>query len=414
MEFTYPGRIGSQELRLLKPLSASQRVLRFAILTVPRSLARGHTYTAVSYTWGEEEASEVIYLGDKAFSVRPNLWSCLYYLSLSERRSEWNYLWVDAICINQDDITERNLQVGAMGTTYGNAFCVSVWLGLPPLPDEYMPLLQGKDRAKTVEVDPFDWELYLSDLANRPYWSRFWVIQEFLLAINVELYCSNSKMDWSVFRDMLCHVADVNEVGGEEIPSRALDSYRALSLVMGRHPDKHPGILQPLHDLLIAHRRSVCKDPRDRVFALMGLIDQEERDLLSRLFPNYAITEEQVNIITIAHILYFDRFSGKRALNINSEVLLALGIKSKAKRKSLLRRAKRLDYVDMNTIDGALQSLEDLDEEMLDISEDEDELEPAPVCLGRSLKIGIGLVCLGAVGLVIWLYRPRVLNVFSG
>lgn len=39
------------------------------------------------------------------------------------------YLWVDALCINQDDVLERNSQVGRMGELYKNAECVHCWIG---------------------------------------------------------------------------------------------------------------------------------------------------------------------------------------------------------------------------------------------------------------------------------------------
>lgn len=353
MDFMYSETIGSQELRLLQPVSASRHVLRFSILRVRRTTAP--RYTAVSYTWGQDEPSEVVYLGGRAFHVRPNLWSCLYYLSLSAKQTEWNYLWVDAICINQNDIGERNLQVGVMDTTYRNATCVSVWLGLPPLPDEYTPLLQRDSPTKTLEVDPVDWELWLPDLANRPYWSRFWVIQEFLLGANVDLYCSNSKMDWLDFQTMLCRVAGVNQYSDSDVWSGTLDSYRALPLVMGRHPDKHPEFLQPLHDLLIAHRRGNCKDPRDRVFSLLGLIPREERDFLGRFFPNYTITEEQMVTIALAHIQFFNNGN---VIDVDSEVFQGLRVEPRAQRKSLLRRAEGLDYVGMDTIENVLYSLD--------------------------------------------------------
>ncbi|KAI2617613.1 hypothetical protein GGS26DRAFT_576251 [Hypomontagnella submonticulosa] len=293
-----------------------------------------------------------------------------------------------------------------MDATYRNAICVSVWLGLPPLPDEYTPLLQSSGPTKTLEVDPIDWELWLPDLANRPYWSRFWVIQEFLLGINVELYCSNSKMDWSDFRDMVCRVAGVNPYGDRSIRRGTVDSYRALPLVMGRHPDKHPEVLQPLHDLLVAHHRAICKDPRDSVFALLGLITQEERNFLSRLFPNYSITEDQMIAITLAHIQWFNVCNGKGMIDIDSEVFLALRVESRARRKSLLRQVRRINYIDAETIDDVLSYLE-LDEEL--IAPDEDALESArkdPVCLGRNskrriLKIALNLACV--VGITLWM-----------
>lgn len=99
MEFIYPSRLGSEDLRLLRPLSISREALYFEVSNVRGSAPP--PYTAVSYTWGDLEASEVIYLNGKAFRVRPKLWSCLYYLARDERQAEWTHLWVHAICIDQ-------------------------------------------------------------------------------------------------------------------------------------------------------------------------------------------------------------------------------------------------------------------------------------------------------------------------
>lgn len=409
MPFAYSERLGSQELRLLRPIYASQQVLRFDILKTSRSGAP--PYTAVSYTWGDDEPSEIISLGGQPFHVRPNLWSCLYYLSLAKQGAGWSHLWVDAICINQEDDAERNVQVGAMDTTYSNAACVSVWLGLPPLPDAYQHLLRRDVPTKTLEIDPIDWHLWLPNLANRPYWSRFWVIQEFLLGAHVEVYCGNSKIMWQDFQEMVCRLAGVIAYGDSNIRSETLDSYRALPLVMGRHPDKHPQFLQPLQDLLITHSRAECKDPRDRVFALLGLVTREERNFLDRLFPNYKITGEQVAIMTLAHIQFFNNLNNGRKIDIESEVFLGLRVDSRTQRKRLLRQANELDYIGMETIEQVLCSLE-FHDELRSLTR---EIEPSwdflessleePARRGSGTMVLSTLACLGVMGFMIFLSR---------
>ncbi|KAL8717342.1 MAG: hypothetical protein Q9225_005402 [Loekoesia sp. 1 TL-2023] len=98
-------------------------------------------YSALSYTWGPPKASNSsndvskepyyknsrqIYVNASPFLVTSNLHDAL------ARLRHWRadiLLWVDAICINQDDLTERNLQVNAMSEIYGNSSEVIVWLG---------------------------------------------------------------------------------------------------------------------------------------------------------------------------------------------------------------------------------------------------------------------------------------------
>jgi hypothetical protein len=125
MDFAYDSSLASDELRLLQPMAVDRNDLRFTTRRVRRA-SKPH-YTAVSYTWGNEDASEIIYLDDRRFRVRPNLWSCLYYMASAARTAAWDYLWVDAICINQTNDAERNFQVRLMDQTYRDAICVSVF-----------------------------------------------------------------------------------------------------------------------------------------------------------------------------------------------------------------------------------------------------------------------------------------------
>jgi len=83
--------------------------------------------------------------------VRPNLAAALSHIRDAdvERR-----IWIDALCINQSDVTERNQQVHMMGRTYSNAERVLVWIGL-------------EDDQTQVAMDVFNrvWERY--DSARR-------------------------------------------------------------------------------------------------------------------------------------------------------------------------------------------------------------------------------------------------------
>ena len=340
MAFTHQ-RLPKDQIRLLRPISFRSQILEFELSHFPRDIARA--YTAVSYTWGEDEATEVIYLNGEEFKVRANLWSCLYYLRADSMSTMCKHIWIDAICIDQKNTLERNEQVRLMDRTYKEADYVSVWLGLAPGVEQYQSL--WPERIKMFERDRFDWFTSIEELTSRPYWSRFWVIQECLLGRQVQLCCSDSRMEWSTFQDILYHTTGIEPYsdGFEESMRKAATAPNtALPLVMGRHVDGHPHMQQPLHELLIRYHRSECKDPRDRVFALLGLVAEEERVYLSRHFPDYFLSEERVMIITLAHMMFFCQHE----IAVGSEeVVLGLGIKSKAQQKRLLSRARNLDYL---------------------------------------------------------------------
>ncbi|KAI8627407.1 heterokaryon incompatibility protein-domain-containing protein [Xylariaceae sp. FL1651] len=330
MSFTYDHSLGSHELRLLQVTKITDQRLSFRVLRTPRTNA---SYTAISYTWGDEAESETVYLNNQPVSVRPNLWSCLYYISSFAGDLEWRYIWVDALCINQANDEERNNQVREMDRTYRDAVCVSVWLGLVP--------------------SLFDWGDSMVELANRPYWSRVWVIQEYLLGRNIELYCGNDRIHWQYFHDMLCTMAGIEEfydTTREPPRGRGENALAAIPLITARHMDKYPENLQPLCDLLIDHSGAQCKDPRDRVFALLGLVARDERQVLNKCFPNYSLSVDHVRIMTLAHIMYFPGESRMTRAGVeitadSEKLFLGLGVKSKSERSRLLRRAQAIGYL---------------------------------------------------------------------
>ncbi|KAF3023606.1 hypothetical protein E8E14_012259 [Neopestalotiopsis sp. 37M] len=351
--FQYQSRLDSTWLRLLQPLTISQKVLSFKVIQVPRAAAAN--YSAVSYTWGDQPPSEVILLDGQVFHVRPNLWSCLYYLGLSHRASGISFFWVDAICINQNDDVEKTAQVRMMDQIYRGAALVSVWLGLVTLPD-HVSVICNDGPIKTLETDSFDLQDSLADLSNRPYWSRVWVIQEFLLARRIQLHCSNWAFNVDDFKDILFREVGIDQFSDDPLPmvSRGSQSgpntHAALPLTYGRHIDKHPEFLQPLYHLLIEHRRSQCSDPRDKVFGLLGLVTVDERRLLELYFPNYELSEEDVLIITLAHLTQYGPLvtslrDQDPITSQSTDLFEALGVRSLAKRERLLRRASELDYI---------------------------------------------------------------------
>ncbi|KAM7191508.1 Heterokaryon incompatibility protein (HET) domain containing protein [Rhypophila sp. PSN 637] len=350
MTFAYPSAASSDELRLLEPVSITHSNLHFNFIKVPR-LATPR-YTAVSYTWGDGEASEIIYLNNRQFRVRVNLWSCLHYVG-QHAKSIGVRLWVDAICIDQNNMAERNVQVRRMDETYKQAAHVSVWLGLPSIPD-HIRIPDQRKPIKTADIEEFEWCDHLEDLANRPYWSRIWVIQECLLPESIILFCGNTMMQWTDFQDILCNRADVMVTEFDDpVPSPAvtsvITSFAALPLAMARHVDKHPELLQSLHDLLISHHRAECKDPRDKIFGLLGLVTLEERGFLERFFPDYTMSEDHVQIIALAHVLQYNVLHGAAKITTESnELFLGLGVKSgTAERRRLLERAslEKFNYI---------------------------------------------------------------------
>lgn len=322
MKFRRGSPLSSEELWLLQPVSIEENKLRFKSLRVDRT--RAPRYTAISYAWGNEGASEYIYVDGEAKAVSSNLWSCLYHIGSSTYATgSWGYIWVDAICLDQENKSELNVQVSRMDQTYKDAVCVSVWLGLP-----------------SPGMGKFSWFKSITDLANRPYWTRRWVVQEFLLGRDVNLHCGSNQIDWQDFKPYI--------TGADA----------AVPILWDRDDFKLPNFSQPLCDLLLTHHAAECRDPPDRVFALLGLVTEYERGLLGRFFPDYTMSADHVFILTIAHMICM----GATFSYDSDEIVFGLGVKSKSRRKMLFHRAKQIDYLDNSCLEAMMRRLASQDE----------------------------------------------------
>ncbi|ENH70932.1 Heterokaryon incompatibility protein 6, OR allele [Fusarium oxysporum f. sp. cubense race 1] len=159
-------------------------------------------YEALSYAWGSSEDKATITVNETTLQVTRNLTDALTYL---RHDSKLRSLWIDAICINQSDVDERNSQVRAMGRIYSSASCVISWLGLKDDPIDYVEQMKTarlfielvrsystdelfallldspskEDLEKVFEDGLYSLQLVIGERKYRPpYWRRAWIIQE--------------------------------------------------------------------------------------------------------------------------------------------------------------------------------------------------------------------------------------------
>lgn len=376
MNYVYSA-LGSDELRVLKPLRGrTPEDLCFNIRHVPRS--RAPPYTAVSYACGDGKATETIHINGKPFLVRLNLWSCLYFLTRPVRRAisprehvmdaspvrlipldwpfrevRWTHIWVDAICIDQNNDAERSIQVRSMNLTYSLAHTVSIWLGLVPAAPSALD-----SQSKTFDDERLDWRASIENIMKRPYWHRLWVVQEFRLGRNIEFCCSGNRIGWELFHDFLIKkfgnlygslAASYGPDPYDKLASGGISNLAAIPLFVARESDDHTPWerSEALHHLLVRHRDARCKDPRDRVFALLSLVDPEEQAALSQFFPDYSLSHERVVVITLAHLI---RHPVKRIGEDSNGLFQGLGVTSPQEIRRLLELAKKFNYTDVRDI----------------------------------------------------------------
>jgi hypothetical protein len=127
-------------------------------------------------------------------------------------QGQFRVYWIDAICINQDSVLERNHQVQMMRQIYSNAESVSVWLGEADrelTSDIAMDFLATRSRiVRDGEVWPkqqksFPWSKHqaesILDLCRMDYWSRVWIVQEMFLAEQLTICCGAKKVSWQTW-----------------------------------------------------------------------------------------------------------------------------------------------------------------------------------------------------------------------
>ncbi|OCK83140.1 HET-domain-containing protein, partial [Lepidopterella palustris CBS 459.81] len=124
-KFTYQPLEEPMEFRLLE-LLPGERDDPLNCSLYHSSLTSHPHYYAVSYTWGTPGLFQEIELNGVAHPIQANLFDFLQQLRLPDAPAT---LWVDALCINQSDILEKNIQVPLMGAIYSIAKSVLVWLG---------------------------------------------------------------------------------------------------------------------------------------------------------------------------------------------------------------------------------------------------------------------------------------------
>ena len=121
--------LSSQEIRWLQIKSASDDGVDCTLSHVSRD--QDTDYCALSYCWGDPYLKEDITVNGRLFKVTSNLFAALKAVKQYLDRHEMvdQYVWVDAICINQNDNSEKSVQVRRMNEIYSKARRTLVWLG---------------------------------------------------------------------------------------------------------------------------------------------------------------------------------------------------------------------------------------------------------------------------------------------
>ncbi|KAH7082833.1 heterokaryon incompatibility protein-domain-containing protein [Paraphoma chrysanthemicola] len=332
----------SPELREIRLLTLSpgerEEPIKCSLSTV--SLTDELIYDALSYVWGKYEAqSPSIELDGNNFTVTPNLYSALRHIREPVGKDCMN-LWVDAVCINQNDLDERNAQVSMMRDIYASAARVIIWLGeedddsettfdaLSVVADERSWFWQDagrKNKSRRRKVYNHCGNFFFTLVDRRVWFSRVWILQELAMArTDPIVVCGWNRASWATFVAAWQMIADdsLSALGTRRktsstasSESNTIEKPERLSLTKLDVLNSLRQSVQlqggaKLTKLLTLSRSSEATDPRDIIYGLLGLLELEAKDP-TKCFPiavDYRKSSAEVYADAIAHI--FSRGEG--------------------------------------------------------------------------------------------------------
>ncbi|KAK3675593.1 hypothetical protein LTR78_004677 [Recurvomyces mirabilis] len=131
MAYAYePLDLTKQTIRLLKILPRTHDEVISLLLEVVDLQGIQGGYDAISYEWGPESNQQLISVNGKDLMIRHNIWRFLQHCrDIEFAHQHHERLWIDAICIAQQNVQERNHQVMQMSEIFRGARQVIAWLG---------------------------------------------------------------------------------------------------------------------------------------------------------------------------------------------------------------------------------------------------------------------------------------------
>lgn len=276
------------------------------------------------------------------FTVRPELANALIRMHL---QNSTRIIWADAICINQDDVEERNHQVPLMGSIYSSARRVIACLGLAdPTLDyiqetfEVLELIsrafqqvlddQGdepQDRWKSVQISAHGFtptaHSGLSKIFDRPWFTRIWCLQEIRLAADALVLCGEHEINWHHLGTAPSWFFDQNLNLGVGNSNGDYVAELILSINSNRVEHMYNNLPWDLLRILRNSRKFDLTDPRDKVYAILNLVAPRSELVgfevcydrsVRQVFANTAvfITNKTSRLDCLAHVWHPPDYDG--------------------------------------------------------------------------------------------------------
>ena len=292
----------------------------FFFWDVARGIFRGHHATP-----GEAKPSKLLVCNGRALRIQPNLYDFLIRLRQQRRGLP---LWIDAVCINQDESDEqarreKYRQIRLMHKVYSSAASILVWLGesagisstlprtleeIPEFRYQYQNILEEghlldfRHKVSGMEIlvgvlglEEGFWTIVRNvyrrfhvldavQLAKRNYFHRVWVVQELVLAREVAFMAGPLLIPWDLIRKAHPIVATLHNQSGSRWGDFQLREagFLGITHIIKAKEILRNGLSFSLEEYLFLVRERLATCPEDKVFSILGLIDEQIAEELTK------------------------------------------------------------------------------------------------------------------------------------
>jgi hypothetical protein len=312
-------QLGDNEIRIAEIKSTSNEAddVHCHLLHVSRDEPGG--YQALSYAWGppQERGIGQIYLEGTSHAVTRTMEIALRKLRRKDGEPPL-MIWIDALCINQQDDDEKCEQVEKMRTIYQQATEVSIWLGpedwslqsslawqlirdLYNCPRDVDALSNIIQPSRKTEFDA------LVRFFRRDYFWRIWVVQEVACAAKATVYFGSDSIPWSGLVEVCDKLSDARAFLRRAIYHDKPASLFSLMTGGPKNLVLSKGVTSPfsettapsLLDLLSAHLSKGSTLQHDKVYGIVGV--SADRDSFGKI--DYGRSVRATYIHTARHII---------------------------------------------------------------------------------------------------------------
>ncbi|KAF4986162.1 hypothetical protein FGRMN_10962 [Fusarium graminum] len=267
-----------------------------------RTLHDAPPYEAVSYVWGDTNKQALVQVEDydgKRSTQIPITYNCHDALVNLRHTDSSRVLWIDSICIDQSSSAEKTHQLHLMAHIYRNASQVLVYLGSgTTTSDVAMRFVSELDRPPDHDHFKFgklDWNVVqdergpVNQLFQRSWFYRVWVLQEITFAQKAAVICGSYQVEWESFIEF--YHWNLGSRWVDKLPYSV--NYAAARDRYIPHMTYSDRLLKALSDT----RYCGATDPRDRLYAILPVLDREHDEMraeVQRSDISWELNEEEL------------------------------------------------------------------------------------------------------------------------